>query len=120
MTKEHNHRIYIFQFGYRNPLTEWEEIIWIWKQQAKRYKRAQHITKYWLDINEQYRDYFIKIQAFELLSFLESMVTEEKVMNRAKYRLKAQADSLLELAKFEDWHNNQKLKYELLTLKNLN
>lgn len=115
-----NQNIYIYELGYRNAVTEYEDIIWFWEQCSKRYKSKAVITKYWLGVLNAHEKHLIKIQAYELLATLKSKVTKEQRINSAKHKLRRKAEAELEMKKYMEWHNNLKLKVMLTTIKNYN
>lgn len=61
--------IYFDGLGYRNPITEHEQIIWFLEQTVAG-KSKSVATRHWLDIKERYTKQLIKIEAFELLNFI--------------------------------------------------
>lgn len=113
--------IYLSEFNvYRNALTDTEQIIWFWQQYVKRYKSKNHITRFWLNLLERHEKHLNKIQAYELLDFLKSKVSEEQILNRVKAQLFAKINAQLEMEKWQEWNNNYKLKLELTRIVSLN
>lgn len=76
---------YIDGFGYRNPVKEKDNIIFILNQIAKKFKNKNQITRFWLDQYEK-KEVLLRMEAFELVVFLESKVSQKQVNKRIEFR----------------------------------
>ena len=113
-------KIYINELGYRDAISEQEQISWFWKQYVKRYVSKNHRTRFWLDLMERYEKHFLKIQAFELLKFLKEQLSDEQIENRKMWKLKMKMKSQLELEHWKDWRRDYEFKNKLTTIQSLN
>lgn len=90
-----SNKIYFYELGHRNPVTDHEEIIWFWTQITKPMKAA-HATRFWLNIKQTYASVFLRMQAYELLEYINGKVTVEQeqrsIYNKAKTKQKAEKE----------------------------
>ena len=111
--------IYFDGLGFRNPITEYEQIIWF-LEQTIRGKSKSVSTRNWLDIKERYTKQLIKIEAFELLNFIQSKATAQQEIRRALSRIKTKENNKKEMDKLTSWLEHKKLKKELIGKISLN
>lgn len=112
--------VYISDLGYRNPLTDFDQIIWYWNNTVERYNRQSHKSKFWLDLFERHAKRFKELEAFELLNFLKQKVTAEQLRNRHTRRVLNQVKSQLELDHWKDYTEQREIKKDLVGTINLN
>lgn len=114
-------RVYLEKVGYRDSITDKEEIVWYWTQKAKFHPYKSHQTKYWINLFEMYKDNLAKSESFELLNFLRGKVTDEQLKNRELWRKKQKAQSDLELDRWKQFAVDRAEEKKLRSsLKNLN
>lgn len=112
--------IFVSGLGYRNPRTEYDQIIWYWNNTERMYKTSALKTRYWLDIKEHFKVRLLVLQAFELLEFLESKAGIEKEKRREAWRKKAKETAAWEAEALKDWYENYKTRRKLIDLGRLN
>jgi hypothetical protein len=69
--------IYFEGLGYRNPISDYEQIKWYFNQVAKS-KPKGHDTRYWLNLREWYAEKLFKMEAYELLALIINKATDAK------------------------------------------
>lgn len=104
--------IYINGLGYRNSITEKEQIIWYFEQMAAS-KSKSFATRYWLDLKETYTNALLKFQAYELLEYINSKSSKEQDMRRALSRIKAKEKQEKELEHWQEWREKRVVTKEL-------
>lgn len=105
--------LYFDGLGYRNPVVDYEQIIWF-LQQTVQGKSKSVATRHWLNIKEQYSSPLIKLEAFELLNFIQSKTTAEQEIRRALSRIKTKEKNKKEIDEIMSWSEQRKLKKELI------
>ncbi len=105
--------IYIDGLGYRNPVSDYEQIIW-YLEQICAAKSKSVATRYWLDMKERYSKQLLKVEAFELLNFIQSKSTAQQEIRRALSRIKTKEKNKKEMENFNDWYGKLNAKMELL------
>jgi len=81
--------IYIHELGWRNPLTEYNQIIWFLEQKSK-IMNDRTRYRFWINLREQYESKLLNMAAYELVGFVKSQVTDEKYKETINRRAKAQ------------------------------
>ncbi|GAB3822239.1 hypothetical protein [Pontibacter rugosus] len=111
--------IYINGLGYRNPVTEADQIIWFWNQLAKTtYRKVP--TRFWNSIKEQYKRRLLDLEAYEVLAFINDKTTSAQEKRRIAAREKAKAKAQIEMRNFDrDW-KEQRFKLHLINSINYN
>lgn len=111
--------IYIDGLGYRNPTSDKDQIIWFFEQTVKN-KTKSVATRFWLDIKELYAKRLIKMEAYELLDYIQQKSTTAQEIRRALSRIKSKNKSEAELKNFMDTYQSGKINRELIKLISLN
>ena len=111
--------IYFDGLGYRNPVTEHQQIIWFLEQTCNG-KSKSIATRFWLDMKERYTKQLVKAEAFELLNFIQSKSTTQQEIRRALSRIKTKDKNQKEIDEIMSWSEQQKLKRELINQIGLN
>lgn len=111
--------IYFDGLGYRNPITEYQQIVWFLEQTCKG-KSKSIATRFWLDIKERYTKQLVKAEAFELLNFIQSKSTTQQEIRRALSRIKTKEKNKKEMDEIMDYIEQLKLKRELINQIRLN
>jgi len=93
-------KIHIAGLGQRDTKTEYEQIIWFFEQKAKMLSKAQR-TSYFISLKESLMPFLIKSESFEILSFLDKMVSEEQERRSKENARKAKLLAKLETSEFE-------------------
>lgn len=122
-------KIKLYENGKFDPLTEYEHIIWWWNQQVKTHSKKYQIA-YFSSILAQHGENLNKNEAFEVLAYLNSKVSEKQLKaykqatkdkknemekERKKWRTKADQDiSELELKSFDNFAERPKMLQHLL------
>ncbi len=101
--------IYFDGLGYRNPVTEHQQIIWFLEQTCNG-KSKSIATRFWLDMKERYTKQLVKVEAFELLSFIQSKSTAQQEIRRAISRIKTKEKNKKEMEEMASWAEQYKLK----------
>lgn len=92
-------KIHIDGIGEWNPVEEYSQIIWFWEQKAKNMSKSV-ATRFWLDMKELYLSRLMKVQAYELVSFLDKKASTEKEKRRLILREKNKKIAEMELKGF--------------------
>lgn len=111
--------IYIDGLGYRNVFSELDQIIWFFEQTVKN-KSKSLATRFWLDIRETYSKRLLKLEAFELLNFIQSKATTAQEIRRAIGRIKRKEQSDAEYENFMGSYKEKKAVRELIKQIGLN
>lgn len=101
-----NDKIYIDGIGHWNPLEEYKQIIWFWEQKAK-FMSKSVATRFWLNMKELYLSSLMKLQAYELIAFLDTKASSEKEKRRLILREKNKKIAEIELKAFVQRHEKR-------------
>lgn len=111
--------IYINGLGYRNPVTEADQIIWYWNQLAKTtYRKVP--TRFWNSIKEGYKRKLLSLEAYEVLAFINDKTTSTQEKRRIAAREKAQARAKIEMRNFERYWKERRFRFYLINSINYN
>ncbi|MGL4282742.1 MAG: hypothetical protein ACRCSI_03615 [Eubacterium aggregans] len=105
--------VYFDGLGYRNPITDYQQIVWFLEQIAAN-KSKSIATRFWLDIKDRYSKQLVKAEAFELLNFIQSKSTTQQEIRRALSRIKTKAKNKKEIEAWMDLADDMKAKRELI------
>lgn len=104
-------QINIYGLGYRNPITESEQIIWFWEQQAKKV-HTKRLSCFWLNVKEIYGKQLLRMKADELNEYISGKTTEKQQQKRAEYRLVSTAKAQLERAAILEQYKEDNRQFE--------
>jgi len=85
-----NENIYIAGLGYRNPITEHEQIAWFLEQMSKQLNSKRR-NAYWVNVRNSFGQKLINMQAYELLAFIKSKIPDEAYLKALERKEKAKA-----------------------------
>lgn len=93
--------IYLEGIGFRNPETEFEQIIWFLKQKAKTLSKAQK-TAYFLSLKKTLTPTLVKCESFEILAYINTVVSSDQELQSKRRAARAKIVAELEMADLEN------------------
>jgi hypothetical protein len=105
--------VYFEGLGYRNPVSDKDQIIWFFEQTAAT-KHKNHVTRYWLDLKEWYMKCLLEREAYELLAFIMDKLTTAQEKRRQESRKKSKAKAEKEMEAFNNWYAEYNAKRNLI------
>jgi len=105
-------KINFYELGKWDAIEEKDQVIWVLDHMAKQ-THKNHRSTFWMNMRNQYKSKLLKIQAYEILAFIESHISEAQEKRRAYYLKKQKEKSELEIKAYKRSAEKHKMLAEL-------